>query len=1159
MPFAKARTPAGPHGRRSSWRAFGIGLIALSVAVPTVIGGQLEAANAASGQIRGHVFIDYDNDGVFDSGNTPQSGVANDKELAGVTVNAYNAANTLVGTATTAATGNPNYTITLSGVTDGDPLRLEFIPPAGNFDSFYGTNSTTSVRFVQAGAENVDLGITRPDFYNSNDPYVATVLQRSGLPGRTGNASAPAVVLNRWSVANNAPTSGPLGFDDSARKTVALIPQVGSVYSVVYDPVGRDLYVAATYKRGAGLGGLGIGGIYRINDVLDANGNLTPGVPTITNWANVADPGGLNINVGTALSNNARGLNATDGYFADPDGFAKATKIGIGGMVIDPDSRILYFVNLNDKKIYGITLATTPALVGSWNTPAVGVTPIQRAFALNIKDGALYVGYSDTGEAFPFCPASNPGGTYTGGENGSCTSTSQPSMKAYVARATIDNAGAPGAWATVLTVPLDYAKGNEIYDWQAAGASIANNHRQVLRWNTWTDWWSGYNAPDPPNPPNARSVGFVTNGGWGDDYYIHIYPQPFVASISLDSNGFMTIGLGDRTATQSGNRQAAANSGEPDGTSNNPTTFESIASGDTLLAALNTNGTYSLESNGTATGSASGSRVAQPGRSYQPAGAEGPGGIDFYYDRQALGTKTTHREATLGATAALQGVNQVMSTMIDPLDPIRVGGLAWFDSLDGDIIRGYQHETDEDHGSLKNGFQKGGGIGGVTLLLRDAPIEIGNRVWYDADMDGIQDADEAAINGAPVQLWTADGSGNPVTQIASTTTSTVNGQAGTWYFRTEGASGGTTGFVKNANYVVVFPSGSGTVNLIWPAGMSTPPGFTGLTWAQMQRTATSASGSTILNDSNPNPTNGRAPVTVGGGSESNHTIDAGWFGMSTFRIEKAIVGTPPTGKTYTFNITAATNFRGDNRLGSGGPDTPPIVDTISYTLNPGQTITSTEQIPYGYKLTFEEAGITGASVAFSPPLGGDDDHGFLVITPTLTPGGVKVTATNSYGSVDLTKILADGASLPPGTKFPIEYQIGSDPVVTTEIEAGVANTLHITGVPLGTTVKVRETLSTPATLGGYVWVAPTWDQAGTSLTPDLDGWVTVTVAVATPPIELNLTNHPMDVPVLPLAGGIGEYIFTIAGGIVIFFGAGLGVWHFFVASRRRRRPAAHRA
>ncbi|MBX3116538.1 MAG: hypothetical protein KF808_04240 [Cryobacterium sp.] len=1148
MPLAKGKYPA--RGRRVSWRALGFGLVTLAVVAPILFGGHLPAANAASGQIRGHVFLDFDNDGMFDSGNTPQSGVANDKELSGITVNAYNASNTLVGTATTAASGNPNYTITLTGVADGDPLRIEFLPASGNFDSFHGTNSSTNVRFVNAGAENVDFGVAVPGSYNSNDPYIATVLQRSGLPGSTANAASPAVVLNRWSVANNAVLPG--SFDASARKTVALIPQVGAVYSVAYDPVGRDLYVAATYKRGAGLGSLGIGGIYRINDVLDANGNLTPGTPTVTAWTNVA--GALGINVGTALSNNARGLNAASGYFADVDGFAKATKIGIGGMVIDPDSRIMYFVNLNDKKIYGITLDATPSLVGSWNTPSTSVSN-QRPFALYLRDGQLYVGYNDTGENRPFCPASSPGNTYQTGSNGGCTGNTGNPLRAYVSKASLDTSGAPGTWSTVLNFPLSYAKGNEIYDWQGTGADVANAHLQVLRWNTWTDTWSGTGGAG--NAPTDRTVGFVTNGSWGNNYYIHIYPQPFVASISIDSSGFLTLGLGDRTSTQSGNRQAASSwTGNP----TTPTTFETVASGDILLAAQNTNGTYTIESNGTATGSLAGSRSAAAGRNYQPTGAEGPGGIEFYYDRQNLGINTTHREATLGATAIAQGVDQVMSTMIDPLEPIRVGGLAWFNSTNGDIVRGYQQESDEGDINRSNGFQKGGGIGAVTLLLRDAPVEIGNRVWYDADLDGIQDADEPAINGAPVQLWTADSNGNPLTLIGTTTTATVDGQPGTWYFRSEGSTGGTTGFVKDANYVVVFPSGTGTVNLVWPSGMTVPPGFSGLTWAQMQRTASSAAGSTTLNDSNPNPTTGYAPISVGSSSESDHTIDSGWFGMSTYQLEKVVVGTAPPGTTFKIDVTAATNFRGENKLWSSGPPSDDIVDVLSYTLNGGETITTTETIPYGYQLTFAEDGVADEVVEFSPSVSGNDNLGLLTISPSGDPGGVKVTATNTYTQLEITKILDPVVTLPPDTTFPIEYQIDSDPIVSTEVTPGAGNELVIPSIPLGSTVKVREPLAGPYSWGGFIWSSPVWTQGGTVLTPDADGWVTLSNFTTDDPVSVTVTNKSIEFPSLPFAGGIGDYLFTYGGGLVLLVGLGLGAWQLWIVlfKRKRRRTAAHR-
>ena len=101
-----------------------------------------------------------------------------------------------------------------------------------------------------------------------------------------------------------------------------------------------------------------------------------------------------------------------------------------------------------------------------------------------------------------------------------------------------------------------------------------------------------------------------------------------------------------------------------------------------------------------------------------------------------------------------------MSTAIDPLAGIYRSGLMWFDQRNGTATRGFdQVEGIKTIGSAA--FQKGGGLGGVALLAVAAPVEIGNRVWLDADLNGRQDADEPAINGAVVELWTADATATP--------------------------------------------------------------------------------------------------------------------------------------------------------------------------------------------------------------------------------------------------------------------------------------------------------------------------------------------------------------------------------------------------------------
>ena len=126
---------------------------------------------------------------------------------------------------------------------------------------------------------------------------------------------------------------------------------------------------------------------------------------------------------------------------------------------------------------------------------------------------------------------------------------------------------------------------------------------------------------------------------------------------------------------------------------------------------------------------------------------------------------------------------------MDPLNAIRVTGLQWFALGDGEKLRGYNHTADPGGGvgrevNLTGGayFQKGGGIGAVALLTREPPVEIGNRVWLDADFNGRQDADEPAIEGAPVQLFAADGDGDPTGAALASTETDASGE---YYFRSD--------------------------------------------------------------------------------------------------------------------------------------------------------------------------------------------------------------------------------------------------------------------------------------------------------------------------------------------------------------------------------------
>ncbi len=213
------------------------------------------------------------------------------------------------------------------------------------------------------------------------------------------------------------------------------------------------------------------------------------------------------------------------------------------------------------------------------------------------------------------------------------------------------------------------------------------------------------------------------------------YPQPILGTIAFDSNGFMNIGFVDRTSVQGGNRQWGSEPPPGGGDDDDNRYYQTVSSGDLLLAAPGGDGAnrFTLENNGSVGDRTGASDTVD----------QGPGGREFFNDRNNLGQGTNHYENTLGSVATYAGVPEVASTAMDPLDAVRLTGTTWFSLDDGTPERGYEHTRDPGAGDRPDDpfFQKGGGLGAVALLTREAPVEIGNRVWLDADFNGRQDAD----------------------------------------------------------------------------------------------------------------------------------------------------------------------------------------------------------------------------------------------------------------------------------------------------------------------------------------------------------------------------------------------------------------------------------
>ncbi|HMO56346.1 MAG TPA: SdrD B-like domain-containing protein [Roseiflexaceae bacterium] len=144
-----------------------------------------------------------------------------------------------------------------------------------------------------------------------------------------------------------------------------------------------------------------------------------------------------------------------------------------------------------------------------------------------------------------------------------------------------------------------------------------------------------------------------------------------------------------------------------------------------------------------------------------------------------------HNEALWGALAYVPGRHDGRfggEIAITGLTPYRTNsaGIYWYDRG-----RGNPTAREEVYHEGQNGtFAKVSGLGDLELLCPWSAI--GNRVWLDADGDGIQDAGEAGMNGVRVVLYAGNDS-NYTTPLATVTTADADGdgQGGDYRFYVE--------------------------------------------------------------------------------------------------------------------------------------------------------------------------------------------------------------------------------------------------------------------------------------------------------------------------------------------------------------------------------------
>ena len=807
-------------------------------------------------------------------------------------------------------------------VNSTNDYRVEFSNfPTAFFSGPRGTDSNTSTQFVKGGT-TANLGINYPsDYCGTTDPQLVTPCYENGTPFNNGTK-----------VSNSA--------DDPFIVTIPYTPasttgentylskgkEVGTVWGMAYQRSSKFIFASAFLKRHSGFGAGGPGAIYKIdNSVIPSITTEFVNLNTDLSIAVGTDPRSLTIPADT-LSTTKSAPNH------DATAFGLIGKMSLGDIDISDDEKTLWVINTLDGILYELPIgspAVKPTTKIAHSLPDPGcINGVFRPWAVKFWRGKIYVG--------GVCTAENSGGNAA-------------DLKAYIYSKTPGDA----SFTQVTTFPLNYTRGHV----SKAGALATS-----ALWKPWVAQWS-----DIANPaPGAGAFGQT------------ICPQPILSDIEFDVDGSMVIGLMDRAGHQLGNKNYSP-------TVSDLTTYEGTSGGDLLRLGLNSNGTYTLESNATVNGVVSGGTNQSP--------SQGPGGGEFYW--QDMHTKSankdalsTHQEISLGGLALLPGKNEVVETTFDPSGNVRSGGVRWFNNATGASPRDYEIFGTDAGGGVTT-FGKANGLGDLELLCAAQPIEVGNRLWNDIDKDGIQDAGEPVLGGVKVQLFK-----NGVQIGTDVTTDATTGE---YYF---------TNLIPNqTDYEIRIP------NLIGGAKQAPLAGLT-------TTTANAGTNDEIDSDAIISGSNIYASIafTTGNAGENNHTLDFGFKCITpTAKIDGKDVIVCDGNSTFDFP---------DAKTGTEA-ETWAVVSSATgatATINPtsGLVAGMTVADVYVFKLTNTATGcFENVSVTVAPMIAAGANQEACTTTATLTAPYrsqtwtviTEQTGTNPLVSTtgNVTGLTADGA------------------------------------------------------------------------------------------------------------------------------------------------------
>lgn len=626
----------------------------------------------------------------------------------GVTVTATDVAGATITTTSDAA---GSFTLSVASLGSG-PFRVEFSGwPAHLRAAPHGTDNPTSVSVVGAG-ESVTFGVTDPDDYCQADPTLVVSCFVSGAPGGADLATSASFPFSAGTTeisAHNTTLPGPVGFDSPEETKLTTLGETGSIYGQGWHRASASLYLAAYAKKYVPFGPSGSGAIYvRHGD----------GTPTLF-WS-------------TGSSANR---SVTNGNWYNDPWTDQIGKVGWGDIDVVGDR--LFAVNLENRRLYVFALdPATGSRVGDGpvatvEIPAMAADPVDsRPFGLGSRDGVVFVGGVDS--------AQTSGGTPT-----AWIQAFNPATNAF-------------APIPVAQFPLDYQRGCAY----VAKTAISPSRCSLVGGSAnWRRWGAAPSSADSPELTAGRVV------------RTQIGAQPMLSDIAFSDDGSMSVGLRDRFGDQAGRYIPAGTVANPlSPTGRWPLYLTGHAFGDTLRLARSGEASWTLESNGT-----SGAVTGTAGSGMGPGGGEFYDADNSLYNVNTTGVPTLegHDEVTMGALYHQPGTSNMTTTAYDLFGRWDTLGVRFMTDTGGDAplggdstdlnVRAYSMYRGTLGGT--NPFGKLNGLGDLEALCDQAPTELGNYVWFDADRDGIQDPTERPLPGVTVTLRDAQG-----TALATATT-----------------------------------------------------------------------------------------------------------------------------------------------------------------------------------------------------------------------------------------------------------------------------------------------------------------------------------------------------------------------------------------------------